>query len=175
MFSTIVVLVLLAIIGVLIYAATKPDTFKIERTTLINAAPDKIFPMINELRKWDDWSPWEKLDPNMKKSFTGSASGKGAVHEWEGNMTVGAGRMEITDSTPSSKVQIKLDFIKPCEGHNFAEFNLLPEGNTTKVTWLMYGPMTYPRKVMSLLCRMDNMVGKQFDQGLAALKDLSEK
>src|SRR5262245_49770600 len=109
----IVAVVVLLIVAVLIYAATKPDTFRIQRAAAIKAPPDRIFPLINNFRSWTSWSPWEKMDPNLKRTYSGAESGVGAVYEWEGNKKVGQGRMEIKDSAPSSRVTIQLDFFKP--------------------------------------------------------------
>ena len=134
MFKSIALAILVLIAVILGYAATKPDTFRVERTTSIKASPEKIFPLISDFRQWTAWSPWEKKDPAMKRTHSGAPAGKGAAYAWEGNSEVGAGRMEIVESTPTSKVGIKLDFIKPFEGHNVADFNLVPKGETTNVT-----------------------------------------
>lgn len=170
---SIAVVVLLA--ALLVYAATKPDTFRVQRATSIKAPPEKIFALINDLQGWSAWSPYEKLDPGMKRSHSGAANGKGAVYAWEGNGKVGAGRMEITQSSPPSKVAIKLDFAKPFEAHNIAEFTLEPKGDSTNVTWAMYGPNLYVSKLMSIFFSMDNMIGKDFETGLANLKTIAEK
>ena len=168
-----VVVVLLA--AVLIFAATKPDTFRIERAASIEAPPEKIFALINDFHHWDSWSPWEKLDPTMRRTFSGTASGKGTVYAWDGTGKVGAGRMEITESLPPSKVVIKLDFVKPFEGHNITQFILEPKGDAINVRWDMAGPSPYFAKVMSLFVSMDSMVGKDFETGLANLKAVAEK
>ena len=175
MFKTIALVVVVLIVAVLIFAATTPDTFRVQRATSIKAPPEKIFPLINDLHSWDAWSPWEKMDPAMKRTFSGAASGKGAVYEWEGNHEVGKGRMEITESSPPSKVVIKLDFIKPFEAHNSAEFTLDSQGDSTNVTWAMHGPNPYMAKVIHIFFSMDSMVGKQFEAGLANLKTIAEK
>jgi uncharacterized protein YndB with AHSA1/START domain len=168
-----VVMVLVA--GVLVYATTRPDAFRIERMASIKAPPDRIFALINDFRSWRSWSPYEKLDPNMKRSLSGAPSGKGAVYAWESEGKAGAGRMEITDAAPPSKVAIKLDFTKPFEAHNWAEFTLDPEGDTTTVTWAMHGPSPYIAKVMGIFVDMDHMIGRDFETGLANLKALAEK
>ena len=168
----IVVVVLVA--GLLIFAATRPDSFRIERSAVIKAPPEKIFAAINDLHRWTTWSPWEKLDPQLKRSYSGAESGKGAAYAWEGNSKVGAGRMEITDSALASKIVIKLDFIKPFEGHNIAEFTLQPGAQGTTVTWAMFGPSPYLSKVMGMFFSMDSMIGGYFEQGLANLKAVSE-
>ena len=169
----IVVVVLIA--AVLGFAMTKPDSFSVQRTANIKAPPEKIFPLIIDLHSWGSWSPWEKLDPTMKRTYSGAQSGKGAVYEWEGNAKIGTGRMEIVDATPPSKVAIKLDFLKPIEGHNVAEFTLEPQGDSTNVTWIMRGPAPFISKVIQVFVSMDSMVGKDFDTGLANLKTIAEK
>jgi uncharacterized protein YndB with AHSA1/START domain len=165
--------------GILIYAATRPDTFSVQRSASMKAPPEKIFALINDLRSWGAWSPYEKKDPAMKRTFSGPSSGKGAVYEWDGDKNVGKGRMEITEATPPTKVLIKLDFIKPFEGHNTAEFTMEPKGDNTVVTWAMYGPCPYVAKVMGvvmgLFMNMDEMIGNDFAAGLASLKATVEK
>jgi K+-transporting ATPase KdpF subunit len=175
MFKIIAIVVVVLLAAVLIFAVTKPDTFRVQRATSIKAPPEKIFALINDFHSWGSWSPWEKLDPAMKRTFSGTAKGKGAVYEWEGNSEVGAGRMEITDLSPPSKVIIKLDFIKPFEGHNTAEFTLRAQGDTTNVAWAMHGPSPYIAKVMGIFFNMDRMIGNDFEAGLANLKALTEK
>ena len=161
--------------GILIYAATRPDTFRVQRTATIKAPPDKIFAMINDLHGWSAWSPYEKKDPAMKRTFSGAASGKGAVYEWDGDNTVGKGRMEITEATPPGKILIKLDFIKPFEGHNTAEFTMVPKEGNTVVTWAMYGPAAFMTKLIGIFMNMDAMIGNDFAAGLANLKVAAEK
>ncbi len=175
MFKTILIIVVVLIAAVLIYAATKPDTFRIQRSATIAATPEKVFAYINDLHSWASWSPWEKKDLAMKKTHSGSPQGKGAVLEWDGNKDVGTGRMEILESASPSKAVIQLDFLKPFEAHNTAEFTLTPSSGSTQVTWAMYGPQPYMLKVMTLFCSMDKMVGKDFEDGLANLKTVAEK
>jgi hypothetical protein len=167
------VAILLALI--LIYAAFKPGEFHVQRTLSMQASSEKIFPLINDYHNWSSWSPYERLDPNMKRTLSGPPSGQGAIYEWSGNNKAGAGRMEITQSVPSSKIAIKLDFSKPFEGHNIAEFTLQPKGNSTDVTWAMSGPMPYAAKVMTTFINMDKMVGNEFETGLANMKAVAEK
>ncbi|HEV1993956.1 MAG TPA: SRPBCC family protein [Candidatus Acidoferrum sp.] len=124
MLKTIAIVVVVAIAAILGYAMTMPDDFRVQRTTSIKAPPEKIFPLINDLHRWGSWSPWEKMDPEMKRTYSGAAPGKGAAYAWQGNRKVGEGRMEIVDTSPPSKITIKLNFIKPFEGHNTAEFTL---------------------------------------------------
>lgn len=161
--------------GILIYAASRPDTFRVQRTVTIKAPREKIFALINDLRSWSLWSPYEKKDPTMKRTFNDAAGGKGAVYEWDGDKNVGKGRMEITEATPSAKILIRLDFIKPFEGHNTAEFTMEPGSDGTVVTWAMYGPASFMMKVMGLFMNMDTMIGNDFAAGLASLKATAEK
>ena len=168
-------LIVVVVAGILIYAATKPDSFSVQRSANIKAPPDKIFALIADLRGWSAWSPYEKKDPDMKRTFSGAASGKGAIYEWTGNKDVGQGRMEIIDVTTPSKVTIKLDFLKPFEAHNTAEFTMVPAGDNTTVTWAMYGPSPYVAKIMGTLFDLDKMIGNDFEAGLAALKTVAEK
>jgi hypothetical protein len=172
---TIVIVVAVLIAAVLIYAATRPDMFVVQRTTRIKAAPDKIYPFINDFHLWGQWSPWENKDPAMKRTFSGAQNGTGAVYAWEGNKNVGSGRMEIVETSPSSRVTIKLDFIKPFEARNIAEFTFAPSADATQVKWAMRGPLPLFGKVMHLFINMDRMVGKDFDIGLANLKSISER
>ncbi len=172
----IVVVVLLVAVGaVLAYAATKPDAFRIQRSMGIKAPPEKIFALINDFRRWGAWSPWEKLDPELKRTYSGAATGPGAVYAWEGNRKVGAGRMEIIDAPPLSRVAIKLDFMRPFEAHNTADFTLEPKGDLTNVTWTMQGQNVFVGKAMSVFLDMDKMVGKDFETGLANLKAAAEQ
>jgi hypothetical protein len=171
----VVALLVVAVAAVLIVAANKPDIFRIQRSTTIRAAPDKIFPLINEFRNWGSWSPYEHKDPAMKRTFSGAASGKGAVYEWEGNSNVGAGRITITDAVPPSKVMIDLDMLKPFEAHNKVEFTLEPRGDTTTVTWAMAGSTPYMAKIMHVFMNVDRMVGGDFEAGLASMKSVAEK
>jgi uncharacterized protein YndB with AHSA1/START domain len=175
MLKKIALVIVVLVAALLAFAATKPDSFRVQRTASIKAPPEKIFPLISDLKRWNAWSPWEQLDPAMKRTHSGAASGQGAVYEWAGNGEVGAGRMEIVAAAPPSALKIKLDFLKPFEAHNFAEFTLEPNGDGTNVTWAMYGPNTYVSKLMSVFFSMDSMVGKSFETGLANLKAATEK
>ena len=175
MFETMAIVVIALISVVLVYAASKPDTFHIERSTSIKALPEKIFAIIDNHHHWEAWSPWEKLDPAMKRTFSGPASGKGAIFEWDGNRKAGAGRSEITESSPPSRLVMRLDMFKPFKAQNTVEFNLEPQGDATRITWAMRGPQPYVAKVMGTLMDCDKMVGKNFEEGLASLKALAEK
>lgn len=175
MFRNIVIAIVVVIAGILVFAATRPDSFSVQRTTTIHAPADKVFAMINDFHRWGEWSPWEKLDPEMKRTFTGPNAGPGTIYEWIGNSKVGAGRMEILKAVPASKVDIKLDFIKPFEGHNVAEFTLTPQGENTQVDWVMHGPAPFVTKLMGVFVSMDSMIGKDFEAGLANMKGAAEK
>jgi len=174
-FAVIAIVLAIAIAIVLILAAAKPNTFSVRRETTVKAPPEKIFPLINDFHQWGTWSPYESKDPAMKRIYSGAASGKGAVYAWEGNKNVGSGRMEILDAPAPSKVIIKLDFFTPFEGHNTAEFTMLPQGDATRLTWLMHGPAPFISKLMQVFMNMDRMIGKDFEVGLANLKQLTQK
>jgi Polyketide cyclase / dehydrase and lipid transport len=174
--AIIAVVLVIAIVVVLILAATKPDTFSVQRAISIQAPAAKIFPLINDFHRWTSWSPYENKDPGMKRSYSGAVEGMGAIYGWEGNKNVGSGRMEILDSSAASKIVIKLDFFTPFEGHNTAEFTMLPQGDaSTNVTWKMYGPAPFMSKLMQVFINLDHMVGKDFEVGLVNLKNISEK
>ena len=170
----IALIIVLAIVIILVLAMRKPDTFRLERSTTIKAPPEKIFPLVNDFHSWMTWSPWEKLDPELKRSYGGAESGKGATYDWQGKKA-GTGRMEIIEANPSSKILIKLDFMKPFEAHNTAEFTFTPQGDGTRVDWAMYGPNIFMAKLMSTVINIDKLVGKDFEKGLAALKAAAEK
>jgi hypothetical protein len=171
----IIVLVLVAVTGiVLVAAATRPGEFRVQRSLAMKAPPEKLAAQIGDFHAWSAWSPYEKLDPQMQRDFGGAAQGVGATYAWSGNNKVGQGRMEILEDTPQ-QVKIKLDFIKPFEGHNTAEFSLQPQGDTTLVTWSMYGPASYLSKLMGLFFNMDQMIGKDFEAGLSNLKNVAER
>ena len=175
MFRTIAIVLVALIAGLLVYAATKPDSFRVQRATSIKAPPEKIFALLNDFQRWDAWSPWEKKDPAMKRTFSVVTGGKGAQYAWEGNRDVGQGRMEIAEAIAPSKVRIKLDFVKPFEAHNLIEFTLEPKGDTTNVTWAMQGDTPYFAKIIHVFINMDKMVGNDFEIGLANLKTIAEK
>jgi hypothetical protein len=175
MLKTIAIIVAVLIAAVLIFAATKPDTFHVQRAASIKAPPERIFALINDFNRWGAWSPWEKKDPAMKRTFGAVTSGKGAVYAWEGNKDVGQGRMEIAESVASSRLTLKLDFVKPFEAHNLVEFTLEPRGEATSITWAMQGDTPYFAKIIHVFFDMDKMVGKDFEAGLASLKAIAEK
>ena len=176
----------LAVVGLvaalLLYAATRPDTFRVERSVTIQAPPEKVFSLVNDFHQWERWSPWEKIDPAIQRRYSGAASGKGAVYAWDGNGKAGAGRMEILDAPQPVKLVIQLDFIKPFEGHNTAEFTLQAQAGSssgaaqaTQVNWVMHGPAPFVSKLMGVFFNMDKLIGTDFETGLANLKQISEK
>ena len=178
MFEVIVIIavvIAVAIAAVLILAATKPATFRIERSATINAPAERIFSVLSDFHQWTGWSPWEQKDPALKRSYSGAERGKGAIYGWEGDKNVGTGRMEILEANAPSKLRIKLDFFKPFAAHNIAEFPMLPQGNATNVHWVMQGPANFMSKVMQVFISFDKMVGKDFETGLSNLKQLTEK
>jgi uncharacterized protein YndB with AHSA1/START domain len=172
--ALILVVLVLVVAGVLVAAAAKPDSFRVERSTSINAPPERVYPLIADFHRWTAWSPWEKIDPALRRTYSGAASGPGAVYEWEGNNKVGKGRMEILQARPPSDLRIKLDFLKPFEAHNTAEFTLKASPAGTNVTWAMYGPNTFMAKIMQVVVSMDKLIGKDFEAGLANLKAAAE-
>jgi hypothetical protein len=166
-------IILIAIAG-FAYAQNRPDDFRVERMTSIEAAPDTIFPLLDDFQRWAEWSPWEGKDPAMKRSYTGASAGQGAVYAWRGNRKVGAGRMEIVETSPPLRLMIDLHFLKPFAARHKAEFHLEPAGPATRVTWAMHGRAHPVMKTMGLFMNMDRMVGRDFETGLANLKRVSE-
>ena len=175
MIKKILIAIVVVIAVILIFAATKPNTFHVQRMATLNAPAEKIFPLINDLHAWPTWSPFEKIDPNMKKAFSGADNGVGAVYAWEGNKQAGAGRMTIIGSVPSSQVNMALDFFKPFKASDTVDFTLAEGNGGTIVTWAMHGPNPYISKVISVFCSMDKLIGKDFEAGLANLKAQAEK
>ncbi len=172
--AVIAIILAIAIAAVLILAATKPDTFRVERATNVRAPADKVFSLISDFRRWGRWSPWENRDPAMKRTFSGAKGGTGAVYAWDGNKNVGSGRMEILEGSVS-RIVIKLDFFKPFEAHNTAEFTMLPQDDATQIVWAMHGPAPFMHKLMQVFVNMDRMIGRDFETGLANLKMLAER
>ncbi len=178
-------LLLTAVTVIVVLASRRPDEFRVSRNLQMQAPPEKIYPLIADLKAWPQWSPYEKKDPGMARKIGGADQGVGATYEWDGDKNVGAGRMEIIDVVEPSeggaaKIAIKLDMLKPFEAHNLVEFSIVPirlangaEGSS--VTWAMRCPAIFPSKVMSLFLDMDKMVGDDFAAGLASLKTIAEK
>lgn len=170
------ILLALVIIAILFFVMLvgRPDDFKVTRSTVIAVTPDKVFPHVNDFHKWDDWSPWAKLDPACKNTFSGAAAGKDAGFAWDGNKKVGAGRMTITESRPNNLIVIDLHFLRPFEASSITEFAFQPEGNGTKISWSMMTRNNLMSKVFGIFADCDNMVGKDFEKGLASLKSILE-
>lgn len=171
----VVIVAAVALAALLSYAATRPDTFTVQRDTTVNAAAEKIYPLVADFRNWGQWSPYETRDPVMARTFGGASNGVGATYAWDGDRNVGAGRMEITEAAPPQAIAIKLDFSRPFEGHNVARFTFAPSGNSTIVTWAMHGPVPFVGRIMHIFFNMDRMVGGDFEAGLAKLKKVSEQ
>lgn len=172
--AVIIAIIVLLGIGLLVYASTKPDEMRVERQITIKAPADKIFPLINDFQAWQSWSPYEAKDPGMKRELGVPIAGKGATYAWDGNKEVGQGKMEIIESEPSSRVVIKLTFLRPMENEGTATFTLAPNADGTDVTWTMVMPAPLISKVMSVFFDLDQMIGKDFDVGLANLKSKVE-
>ena len=171
-----VLLVLVLILGgAAAYVATRPDTYHVERSATVDAPPATVFAQIDDFSVWKEWSPWEKKDPAMKRTLGATSSGVGATYAWEGNKNVGTGRMEILQANAPSKLVIKLDFFKPFEAHNTAEFTMLPQGGATDVTWVMHGPASFVSRMMQVFMNLDRMIGRDFEAGLANLKKAAEQ
>lgn len=174
MLKTVLIALAVAVAALLAFAATRPGDFRVARTTRVAAPPAAVHALIEDFRRWPLWSPYEKRDPAMKRTLGGTAKGKGATYAWDGNNEVGAGSMEILDDAPA-KIVIKLDFSRPFEGHNIAEFAIVPIGNEAEVTWAMSGPAPFITKLMGVFFSLDKMIGKDFEAGLANLKAEAEK
>jgi hypothetical protein len=173
--KTIVLLACVAgLVALLAYAASKPDTFTVQRSASIKAGIDTLHPLINDLHQFNTWNPYNLKDPNIKGSYRGAPSGPGATYDFEGHKDVGKGSIQIIDSAPA-KVTMKLDMLEPFEGHNVVEFTLAPHGDTTDVTWAMHGPSPFMFKLVGLFMNMDRMIGRDFETGLLNLKTKAER
>lgn len=166
-------LVVIAVVFIVIVAA-RPSDFRVTRSIAMAASPQAIFDQVNDLHKWQAWSPWEKIDPALKRTYDGSPAGTGASYSWVGNNKVGEGRMTITDSRRHDLVRFRLDFLKPFKGTNIAEFTFKPEGAQTVVTWSMTGRYNFMVKAIGLFMNCEKMMGGEFEKGLANLKSLAE-
>lgn len=173
MLKKILLVLAVAVAAVLLYAATKPDSFTVQRSATIKATPDKLFALINSPQAFNTWNPWAAMDPTMKLTYEGAASGPSAAYSWSSEK-MGAGRMEVIESVPSRKVAMKLAFDKPMQTTNRVEFTLAPQADQTLVSWTMSGPMPYLSKLMTTFFNMDKMVGGDFEKGLANLKAKAE-
>ena len=173
--ETVAMVVVALIGGVLVFAATRPDTFEVRRTATIKAPPERIFPLINDLHGFNTWNPYEKKDPNINGRYSGASEGKGAAYAFEGNKDVGKGSLEIVESLPPSRVKMNLRVIEPFEAGNVVEFVLEPKGDDTNVTWALHGRVPYVAKIVHLFFDVDGMVGRDFEAGLAGLKGIVER
>jgi uncharacterized protein YndB with AHSA1/START domain len=175
MLKTLALVIVVAVAALLLFAATRPDSFSMQRSTTIAAPPDKVFGLINDLKGFNTWNPWALKDPTSKLSYEGSNTvGVGAAYTWQGSST-GVGRMEIIESVAPAKVAARLEFKEPMAATNRVEFTLAPQAGATLVTWTMSGPMPFMSKLMSVFMSFDKMVGPDFEAGLANLKALAEK
>lgn len=157
-----------------VYVALQPSDFRVARSATIQAPAADVFAHVNDLHKWQDWSPWAKLDPAAKASFEGPQAGPGAVFKWDGNSQVGAGTMTVTESQLGELVRIKLDFVKPMAGTSTTEFTFKPQGNQTTVTWAMFGQNNFLSRAICTFINQDKMIGGAFEQGLANMKTIVE-
>ena len=174
MIKTIALLSVAAVGALLLFAATRPDTFRVQRSASIKAPPERIFPLINDLHQFNSWNPYNKKDPAMRGAYRGPASGPGAGFDFQGNKEVGKGSIQIVDAAPR-KVTMKLDMLEPFEGHNTIEFSLVPQGDSTEVTWAMHGPSPFIAKLVGVFMNMDRMIGRDFEAGLSDLKARAER
>lgn len=175
LFLVLIALLALALVIVLILAARKPDDFSMRRSLVIDAPPERIFPLINDLRAHESWSPFDPPDPAVAKIYTGAATGTGAVYEWSGKGQSGSGRLAITESVPSSRIVMRLDMLKPMATSNVVTFSLAPVPGGTEVTWAMQGRTPFLAKIFHVFIDMDRMVGGQFEAGLLTLKNMAER
>jgi hypothetical protein len=170
-----IILIAIAVIVVLfiVIVATRPSDFRVTRTGRLSAPADVVFANVNDLHKWDGWSPWAKMDPNCKNSFSGPESGPGASMTWSGNTKVGEGRMTITDIRPNEVIHMKLEFLRPMKATNMTEFLFKADGNQTTVTWNMSGKNNFVGKAFHMIVNCDKMIGRDFEKGLANLDTAS--
>ncbi|PJI95384.1 uncharacterized protein YndB with AHSA1/START domain [Acidovorax sp. 69] len=171
-----IALVLLAALGLfLAFAATRPDSFRVERSRVISAPPERVYALVHDLRQFNTWNPYERKDPAAKGEYSATTTGPGARYAWQGDK-IGTGSMEIVEATAPVRVGMKLDFVAPFEAHNQVEFSLQPEAQgATRVTWAMHGPVPYVAKIAHLVFNMDRMVGQDFEDGLANLQAEAQK
>jgi len=171
------ILVVLAafLVAFLVVVATRAPDFRYERSIVIAAPPAAIFEHVDDLERWQAWSPWDKLDPAMQRTYTESKRGVGASYTWEGNSDVGKGSMTIVESVADERIAMQLEFIEPMAAKNRVDFTFAPSGDATTVTWVMSGTNNFVAKAFDLLLDFETMVGKDFEKGLASLKELVEK
>jgi hypothetical protein len=176
MLKSVLLVVSVAMAALLVWVGMQPAEFRVERSALMNAAPTAVYEHVNDLRKWEAWSPWAKRDPNAKSAFEGPPSGPGAIMRWDGNDEVGKGAMAITEAVPGEAINIRLDFVRPFEGTSTSGFSFRPEGAGTRVTWTLSGTQGYMERLICtvLMLDMDEMIGNDYEAGLAALKSVAE-
>ena len=170
-----VLVIAIMVLGVLLFAASKPDTLTVQRSCSIQASPDKVFGLLNDFHNWKLWVPQDREDPNMIRTFGGAPSGIGALSEWTSSGSAGAGKMSITESVPPQKVSVTVDFARPFRAHNVNEFTVEPDGSSVRVTWSMHGSNLYIMKLMSVFVNMDKVLGSHFETGLKNLKAVAEQ
>ncbi|HTP36942.1 MAG TPA: SRPBCC family protein [Methyloceanibacter sp.] len=175
MLKDILIALVLIIAAFLVVVAAQPSEFRVERTTTMAAPADVVFTQVNDLHKWDAWSPWAKLDPDAKVTFAGPDAGKDAAMSWSGNDKVGEGKMTIVESHPNDAIKIEVDFTKPFEGSIGSEFGFKPNGNKTDVSWAMTGHRTFVQKAFCLVMNGDKMLSGDIEKGLAQLKSVAEQ
>ena len=174
MLKKILILLILGIAGLAGYVALQPDNFRIERRMTVDAPPQEVFAQVNDFHKWDDWSPWAKLDPDATVAFDGPRAGQGAVFRWSGNDKIGQGTMTLVTSKPGEFVRVDVEFVKPFEGKSTSEFTFRPQGDRTQVTWTSHGPMNFLSKAMCLIMNMEKMLGPDMEKGLVQMKAVAE-
>lgn len=172
--KNLLIVVLVVVVGLALFINSRPSTYSVSRSATIAAPADSVFAQLNDFHRWNDWSPWAKLDPQMKTDYSGSEAGTGAAYHWVGDKKVGEGRMTITESQPPARVVIRLEFIKPFADVCTTTFTVEPEGDASKVTWTMAGASNFISKAMCLFTSMDKMIGPDFERGLGQLKTLAE-
>ncbi len=170
-----IIFIIILVVALLIITASRPNTFSLVRSADVSASPERVFAQLNDFKNWAAWSPWEAMDPNLQRNFSGAASGKGSKYAWVGNKKVGEGNMEITRSVASSNIELDLNFLKPFKASNVTEFTLTPKSGGTHLNWEMRGPLNLFMKLMHMFMDMDGLVGKDFEKGLSKLKALVEK
>ena len=174
MLQIILIVIAVIIIAFVIVVALRPANFRVTRSASILAPPEAVFAQVNDFHCWESWSPWAKLDPQAKNAYEGPAAGTGAAFAWSGNNKVGEGRMTITESRPNEFVGFQIQFLRPFKATNAAEFTFRREGNQTVVSWTMSGRNNFLCKAMGLFMNCDNMIGSQFEKGLATMKSIVE-
>lgn len=174
MIKKILLLLLLLVVGVLVFALFRPDTMRVTRSATVGAPPAAVFAVVNDFRRWNEWSPWAGLDPEMKTTLEGPPTGVGAIYTWSGNSQVGEGRISLVESVPDQRVAMKLVFVRPFPGESDVQFSFVPEGEGTTVTWSMQAPQNYLGKLMGVFMDCEKMCGDGFLEGLANLKRIVE-